>query len=242
MLWQYGPWPLRTSYLVYLVSIVTMIVVTRSAPEGVEHVVRRASALSLRPRIGVPRAIRVAFIAPAAMAFAAFALGGFYAALTAGLLSQSLQQHNLAVAGVLVALFFGVGAIAAATTGKLGARATMLTATSTLLVGLGLLVATEQLRSMPMLTAATLVSGAATGLGFRVSLQIINAIAPGAQRAEVVSSYLLVCYTANSLPVIGTGLLMLAISAPVAHLAFAILLALLSVLACATGWRYAARS
>jgi len=69
----------------------------------------------------------------------------------------------------------------------------------------------------------------------------VNEIAPAAQRAELVSSYLLVCYTANSLPVIGVGLLSLAVGAASAHLAFAVLLAALSVIACATGWRFLPR-
>jgi MFS family permease len=237
---QYAPWPLRMSYLVYLVLLLMVAVLTLAVPEGVEYTVRNANELSLRPRIGVPRNIRLAFIAPAAMAFATFALGGFYAALAPGLLSQRLQQHNLAVAGALVALFFGTGAVTAATTGKLTARPAMLISTAMLLIGLALLVAAEHLRSMPMLIIATVTSGGATALGYRCSLQIVNEIAPPAQRAELVSSYLLVCYTANSLPVIGVGLLSLAVSAVSAHLAFAVLLALLSLIACATGWRFLA--
>jgi MFS family permease len=237
---QYAPWPLRMSYLVYLVLLLMVAVLTLAVPEGVEYTVRNANELSLRPRIGVRRNIRLAFIAPAAMAFATFALGGFYAALAPGLLSQRLQQHNLAVAGALVALFFGTGAVTAATTGKLTARPAMLISTAMLLIGLALLVAAEHLRSMPMLIIATVTSGGATALGYRCSLQIVNEIAPPAQRAELVSSYLLVCYTANSLPVIGVGLLSLAVSAVSAHLAFAVLLALLSLIACATGWRFLA--
>jgi hypothetical protein len=114
----------------------------------------------------------------------------------------------------------------------------MLISTIMLLVGLALLVAAEHIRSMLMLLIATVTSGGATALGYRCSLQIVNEIAPTEQRAELVSSYLLVCYTANSLPVIGVGLLSLAVSAASAHLAFAALLALLSLLACATGWRF----
>jgi len=38
--------------------------------------------------------------------------------------------------------------------------------------------------------------------------------------------------------VIGVGLLSLAVSAESAHLAFAALLALLSLIACATGWKF----
>jgi MFS family permease len=238
LLAQYAPWPLRTSYMVYLVLMLIVIALTLVLPEGVEHTVRSADELSLRPRIGVPRNMRLAFIAPAAMAFATFALGGFYAALTPGLLWHSLQQHNLAVIGALVALFFGSGALTAATTGKLTARPAMLISTIMLLLGLALLVAAEHIRSMLMLLIATVTSGGATALGYRCSLQIVNEIAPPERRAELVSSYLLVCYTANSLPVIGVGLLSLAVSAASAHLVFAALLALLSLLACATGWKF----
>lgn len=238
LLAQYGPWPLRSSYVVFLAILVTMVILILIPPEGVRHVVHKADELSLRPRIGVPRAVQLAFIAPAAMAFATFALGGFYGALAPGVLSQSLQQHNLAVAGGLVALFFGVGALAAAVTGALRARSAMVLATGALLIGLGLLVAAERLHSMAMLEAATFISGIAIGIGYRASLQTVNEIAPEAHRAEIVSSYLLVCYTANSLPVIGIGLLTLSISAPTAHLAFALLLALLAVIACAAAWKF----
>jgi hypothetical protein len=113
-----------------------------------------------------------------------------------------------------------------------------LSSTILLLTGLALLVTTEEIRSIVTLVIATVVSGGATALGYRCSLQIVNEIAPADQRAELVSSYLLVCYTANSLPVIGVGLLSLVIGAVSAHLAFAVLLAVLSVTACATGWKF----
>jgi MFS family permease len=238
LLAQYGPWPLRASYVIYLAMLLVIVGLTLTMREGVEHTVHNSSGLSLRPRIGVPRNIRLAFVAPAAMAFATFALGGFYAALTPGLLSQRLQQRNLAVVGALVALFFGTGALTAAMTGKLTPRKAMLISTIMLLMGLALLVVAEHIRSMVALLVATVISGGATAIGYRCSLQIVNEIAPPDQRAELVSSYLLVCYTANSLPVIGVGLLSLAISAEAAHLAFAVILAMLSVIACATGWRF----
>src|SRR5205814_9233834 len=135
----------------YLVFLLIMGMLIRIAPEGVTRVVRDTRELSLKPRIGVPRDIRLAFIAPAAMAFATFALGGFYAALTPGLLSEALDQHNLAVVGALVALFFGFAAGTAAVTGKLGTRAAMLVSTSALLIGLALLVAAEHQRSIMLL-------------------------------------------------------------------------------------------
>jgi hypothetical protein len=75
-------------------------------------------------------------------------------------------------------------------------------------------------------------------LGYRASLGIVNAIAPPERRAEVVSSYLLVCFGANALPVIGIGWLAKATSPAAAHATFAIVLALLGIAARAIGVRY----
>jgi hypothetical protein len=108
-------------------------------------------------------------------------------------------------------------------------------------LGLGLLTLAEALSSMTLLVLATLLTGAAMALGYRGSLQIVNEIAPEQQRAELVSSYLLVCYSANSLPVIGVGLLSLLLGAMDAHRIFAIVLVALASLACAIGLRYAPR-
>jgi MFS family permease len=106
---QWVAWPLDTSYVVFLVLLLIILLLLRSTPEGVRQLVHSAEQLSLRPRLGVPRQIRGAFIAPAAIAFAAFALGGFYAALTPGLLSHSLHISNRALTGGVVAVFFGSG-------------------------------------------------------------------------------------------------------------------------------------
>jgi MFS family permease len=241
LLAEYGPWPLRTCYIVYFVALMIMVCLIRIAPEGVKQVVRDPHQLSLRPRIGVPPEIRMAFIAPASMAFSAFALGGFYAALTPGLLSQSLDQHNLAVVGGLVALFFGFGAAAAVFSGKMGSRPALLVSTIALLIGLALLIIAEHQRSMALLALATIMSGAAMAIGYRCSLEIVNEITPEANRAEVVSSYLFMCYAGNSLPVIGVGLLSVATGSATAHLSFAILLGVLAVIACIAGWRYVPR-
>jgi len=213
----------------------------RHTPETIGDVIRRYDELELRPRICVPKEIRVAFISPAAMAFATFALGGFYAALTPGILAHSLHQSSPVTAGTVVALFFGIGALAVAMTRKLSDRSAMLLSTLMLLAGLALLIAAERQHSMAALIAATVISGTAIALGYRFSLQIVNQIAPQAQRAEVVSAYLLVCYAANSLPVIGVGLLSRTLSPTVAHVMFAALLSLLAILACIVGWRYAVR-
>jgi MFS family permease len=233
------PWPLRLSYVVNLVIAAALLILMSRAPETVERPVRSLREISLRPRIGVPKGIRLAFISPATMAFTGFALGGFYAALAPGILSNALHATQPISAGVTVAAFFGIAALVAALTQKLQGRRVILVALALLIVGLGLLVLTEAMRSFWLLGFATIVTGASMGLSYRGSLQIINQIAPGDRRAELVAAYLLVCYTANALPVIGVGLLTRATSPEFAHDIFAAGLAILACTACAIGIKHA---
>ena len=116
---------------------------------------------------------------------------------------------------------------------RLGGLAAMRGGLALMLPALALLVAAEAWQAMALLALATLVSGIAAALGYRGSLQAINALAPEWQRGEVVSSYLVACYLGNSLPVIGIGCLEAGTGPFVAHLAFAIVIAVLALVAVA---------
>jgi MFS family permease len=237
LLARFAPWPLRLPFVGFIGALAAVLIALAFATETVAEPVRSLKQISVRPRIGVPEGIRLKFVAPAAIAFAAFALGGFYAALAPGLMTRRLGESDVAVIGAIVALFFASASAAAIVTRTLKTRTALFAASVLLWLGLALLLAADAARSMPFLIAASIVAGAAMALGYRSSLGIINAIAPGAQRAEVVSSYLLVCYSANAIPVIGVGLLTKAIGAGIAHAVFAGVLALLGVVACVIGAR-----
>ena len=45
LLAQYAPWPLRTSYVVYLALLLLVVVMTLAVPEGVKHTVRSAKKM-----------------------------------------------------------------------------------------------------------------------------------------------------------------------------------------------------
>ena len=238
---QFAPWPLRLPYIAFLILLLVLSAALRAVNETVRQPVREVAKLQLWPRIGVPRELRLAFVAPAAIAFAAFALGGFYAALAPEVLARSLHRGAPLIVGGIVALFFASGVLTAVLTRTMRGRNAMLASLILLWIGLGLLTLAEALHSMTLLVLASILTGAAMALGYRGSLQIINEIAPERQRAELVSSYLLVCYSANSLPVIGVGLLSLPLGPENAHRVFAIVLVALASLACAVGLRYAPR-
>lgn len=235
---QFAPAPLRLPFFVYLVALGAVAAATLFAPETVTKP-KPLAAVALKPRLGVPRQIVLPFVAPAVTGFATFAMIGFYSALLPGLLADSLHRTAPLVSGGIVCELFLVAAVTIATTGRLGSQATMLTALALLPPSLWLLVGAETARSMPLLVFAAAVGGAAGGLGYRGSLEVINAIAPPDRRAEVVSSYLIALFAGNSIPVIGIGVLSAYAGPLAAHLSFAGVITVLAVLAFVAGIRFA---
>jgi MFS family permease len=68
LLAQFAPWPLRLSWIVYLVVLGGVAVPTLLTAATVEAPVTRLKELSLRPRLGVPDNIPLQFLSPAATA------------------------------------------------------------------------------------------------------------------------------------------------------------------------------
>lgn len=234
---QFAPWPLHLPFFIYLVLLVAVAGAISLAPETVTNPKRLGEA-ELRPRLGVPRNIRLQFVAPSVSGFATFALIGFYAALIPSVLRDSLHQSAPMVAGIIVAEVFGIAAITILTTGRLGSQAAMLSALALLLPAVWLLVGAEIARSLPLLLCAAALCGIAGGLGYRGSLEVINRIAPADQRSEVVSSYLIALFAGNSVPVIGIGVLAAVMGSLVAHVSFAAVITVLAGIAALTGIKY----
>jgi MFS family permease len=241
LLAQFAPWPLRLPYLVYLVLLCAVAVAIVFVPETVTNPKRLGEA-SLRPRLGVPRPIRLQFVSPAVSGFATFSLIGFYAALIPNLLAESLHESAHTVAGAIVCEMFGIAAITILSTAWLGSQAAMFSAQALLLPAVWLLVGAELARSLPLLLFAAAFCGVSGGLGYRGSLEVINRIAPADQRSEVVSSYLIALFAGNSVPVIGIGVLSAAAGSLVAHVSFAAVITALAGVAFLTGIKYAPKT
>lgn len=219
---QYAPSPERLPFVAYLVFLAACAAAVAMARETVERPARR---LSLKPRLGVPADIRVAFISPAVSIFGAMALVGFYAALMPTLLIEALRETNIAVGGAIVAIMFLAAAAAIFATRRVAARAAMLRGLGLMAPSVALLVAAQAARSMPLVLGGAVLSGLAAALGYRGSLQVVNGLAPADRRAEVVSTYFLAGFAGNALPVIGVGLITAAAGSLAADAAFAALIA-----------------
>jgi len=101
--------------------------------------------------------------------------------------------------------------------------------------GIALLPCAEGLHSLVLLLCGTVLTGAATILGYRGRLEVVNQIAPAEQRGEIIASYILFMYVGNSLPIIGIGLLASATSSFTADVTFALVIAACAVSALIIG-------
>ena len=236
---RYAPDPLRLVYAIYLGMLLPAALAAAKVQETIRHPVRRAGDLDLWPRLWVPAGLCQQFVAPAATAFAIFALLGFATALVPSVMAHDLRQSSEAVAGLVVAELFLLGAVTTVLCAGLTSRAAMLSGLILLLPTLGLLVLAEAERSMPILIVDSALAGITAALGYRGSLQVVNEIAPAEARAELVSSYLVACYAGISLPVIGIALISHWVTSFVADLVFAVVVAIAAMAAIAVGLRYA---
>jgi MFS family permease len=235
---QFAVAPLRLPYLAFLVLLCGAAAAILLPPETVMQ--RKAvGEAELRPRVGIPSAIRLQFISPAVTGFATFSLIGFYSALIPSLLSETLHQTSPLVAGLIVCELFLIAAIAILTSGAFASQAATLAALLLLPPSVWILVGAELRHSLGLLICAAALGGLAGGLGYRGSLEVINRIAPADRRSEVVSGYMIALFAGNSLPVIGIGILGAATTALTAHVTFAAVLTVLAGIAMLTGMKYA---
>jgi MFS family permease len=239
---QAAPWPLRLPWLIYLGMLIVITIFVLRVPETVRERTRRWCEIALRPRIGVPEGIRLPFIAPAATAFATFALLGFYFALIPSLLIHDLHQKAPLVAGAVLFELSSIIAIITVATHRLSSRASMFGGLILLIPSLALLILAQVLHAMPMLLGAAALAGIASAMGYRGSLEVVNEISPDARRSEVVSAYTVFCFVGNAIPVIGVGVLSVWVSSLIAHIVFAGVIALLAICAFAIGMRFSGAS
>jgi MFS family permease len=234
---QFAPAPLRLPYLAFLVLLCGAAGAIMLPRETVMQP-KLLPDIELHPRIGVPPGIRLQFISPAVTGFATFSLIGFYSALIPSLLGETLHQTAPLVAGAIVCELFLIAAIAILASGAFASQAATLAALLLLPPSVWILVGAEIAHSLTLLVFAAALGGLAGGLGYRGSLEVINRIAPGDRRSEVVSSYMIAIFAGNSVPVIGIGFLSAATTAPTAHVTFAAVLTGLAALALLTGLKF----
>jgi hypothetical protein len=114
----------------------------------------------------------------------------------------------------------------------------MMWALGLMIPSVALVVAAQAAASITIMLAGTALCGAASGLGYRGSLQVINEIAAPDRRAEVLSAYFVCCFSGNALPVIGVGVITMAAGSLIASTTFAAMIAIFALAAMVFALKY----
>ena len=143
---QYGPAPLRLVYGVYLGALVALVAGVAALPETVPAATGRL-AFHMQ-RLHVPADIRRPFAAAAFGVFSGFVVMGLLSGLAPSFLGESLHEHNVFVAGLLVSVMFGAAASVPLVVGRRAIGTAALLGVACVIAGLTLVLVALATRSL----------------------------------------------------------------------------------------------
>ncbi|EWM12577.1 major facilitator superfamily transporter [Kutzneria sp. 744] len=209
LLASYVTAPLTTPYVIFLALFALAAGVIKYVPETVSSNEDRPR---YRPqRVSVPHHAKPVFWAAAAVAFAVNMFSGLVGALAPTLLRGTFREPSLLVGGLVAMSVFA----AAAGSQLLFAGQPL---RRQLFIGLGGLVLSLVAIPTSVLTGSellfctgTVVGGAGMGLGFRVALAKVGAVAAPELRGETLAGVFLAFYLGLALPVLVVGVALTAL-------------------------------
>jgi MFS family permease len=202
---QYAPWPLYLPFIVHLALVACSAAVLLWLTETVRE---RQPLSTVRPqRPGLPTQVRAVFGPAAIASFVGFALFGVFTSVSPAFLAQSLNVHNHAVSGLVVALAFFASTAGQLAVGRVGVGRSLPLGCAGLLAGLALLAGALRWDLLPLVVLSAIVGGGGQGLAFRGALSAVAEASPADRRAAVISTLFVVAYAGISVPVIGVGVL-----------------------------------
>ncbi|WP_307852500.1 MFS transporter [Glaciihabitans sp. dw_435] len=226
---QFAPDPTSTVFLVFGILILAAGVLVLFIAEKNE---RRPGAIrSLSPTVSIPREARRVFSAVVGCMISSWALGGLYLALGPTIVVSVLHLHSHVAGGLAVAALTGAGAITGLAIQKTDALKSMIVGAVALIVGPALTVVALEMGSTWGFFASSLIAGIGFGAAFQSALRLLLAVAPAEGRAGLLSTVYLVSYAAFGLPSIIAGLLVPSLGLITVVLWYAILVAVLAVIA-----------
>lgn len=196
--------PLVLPYVAFIALALPLAVIIAFTRETVEDRSSIFEAELIYP-IGVPRDLRMAFLAPGVTTFVIYSMVGFYSAIAPGLIVRVLHISGYAQTGAIVFELFAAATLTVLAGQRFSDRAAMISGAAFMLPALACLVLAEITASLPALLLGTALGGVALGFGWRGALHLTAEIAPEHQRAEMVSMLFVCGNFGMTLPVIGIG-------------------------------------
>jgi hypothetical protein len=227
----FAPFPLATSYLVFVVLLAAGFAVAWFIPETVPaprgETPYRLQAFSFEP------AVRGRLIAAGAAAFAAFATFGMFASVSPNFIAGELHNTSLLVAGVVTFSVFASAAIVPIVFGGAALRSQLLVAKALGLIGLTVIVIAVWAVSLALFVAGGILAGAGAGVLFARALGVAATLGDGATRGQMISVVFLFGYAGLTIPVVVIGIVLEYLTAAQTLTGFAVVIA--AVLLAASG-------
>jgi len=197
---EYAPFPLHLSYWALFGIAAAVFVAVWWMPRGLTGARPGddAPATRWRPqRVAVPRGLRVVFAVSALAISAGYAMGALLLSLGSQIAQDLIKTDNALVAGVALSISAIVIGVVAILARSLAPRTSIAVGGFSIAAGLGLLVLSAALESLPVFVAASVVAGAGYGWLFLGGLGLISRHAPVHHRASTLSAVYLVAYLAQ---------------------------------------------
>ena len=204
LLVRYAPHPLRLVYWVLAAIFALALAGMFALPDIVQ---RTAGAWrSMRPRIGVPRAARSAFVSLAPSLIATWALGGLYLALGPSLAASLAGADSRIAGGFVILALMGAGAAASAVVHAADAGAVVIRGSLVLIAGVAVTLLAVVLGSMAGLYAGSMIAGLGFGPAFSGVMRSVAPLAPPDERGALLASMYIAIYLSFSVPTVIAGI------------------------------------
>ena len=193
-------WVFGALTAVFLLAAVGTYLLPESSPR------LPGAAASLRPRVHVPPAHRLAFVVALPILVACWALGGLYASLGPSLVADVFGIDNHLVGGLLILALNGTGIVGSLALRTSPPERALLVGALVFTVGVAGTLGALATTSAGVLFTAAVVTGFGFGAAFLGAVATItHGVAPG-HRAGLLASIFVAGYLAFSIPAIAAGI------------------------------------
>jgi MFS family permease len=229
---EFTPFPLTLPYFIHIVLLIVTFAGVSMIAEPLECPDRsfrwEFQGLTLPPEV------RGTFLRAATAGFAGFSVLGLFASVAPALLLHVLGIGDHLVCGLVVFAQLGFSALGQIGSTKMADRKAMLIGTGALTAGILLTGISIAVSSLPVLLLGAAFAGAGQGMSFRASLSTLAEQSPAHLRGEITSTFFLVLYIAQSVPVMGVGVAASAVGLAFAGVGFAVFVAFVAAAAFAS--------
>jgi MFS family permease len=202
---QYLPAPTVLIFVVFISLVVAVTALTFFVPET--HPRTSGAKINWAPRVGVPALARTVYWKSALAVFPTFTLLGLFSSLTPRFIAQTLQIHNLAIAGLATFVLFEIGVTAQILFKSRRARKSLLLGLPLLILSLALVLAGFLNANVVLFAAGTVTGGFGAGLVFVGGLGQLTGVVDHESHAKSVSAFFIAAQSGLAVPVLSIGAL-----------------------------------